>query len=395
MVEPRSGGLGERFSLVAGGPFHSVLRRLGLVGEDQLPLPRAAIGLALAAWLLPGVLAAAQSLVDGAHSGWGYFTDLTVYARFLIAIAVMVATERHADRRLEMLARQFRSARLITDDGMPAFRAALAKADRNSSSTLAEGVLAAVALVWSGLTERFVVDLAGSSWEGTVAAGEAEMSWAGGAARFVSNPLFLFLVLRWIWRFLLWAQLLFRISRLPLQLTALHPDRSAGLGFLAIYPSIFGGFLFALSCVVASSFLKDLSLVEHSPRTIWFAVGGWLAISLALFLGPLSVFARPLYFVRERALLEYGRLGNQHHLAFHRKWIDGERSGEQLLGDPDISSASDLNASVGAIEAMRILPVDRDAVLGLLAAAGVPMLAVAATQVPLMDLVKWIAGAIF
>ena len=211
----------------------------------------------------------------------------------------------------------------------------------------------------------------------------------------MSNPLFLFLVLRWTWRFLLWSQLLFRISRLPLLLSPPHPDRSAGLGFLAIYPTIFSGVLFALSCVVASAFLKDLSLVEHSSRTIWFAIGGWLAISVGILLGPLLVFSRPLYLVRERALLEYGRLGSQHHLAFHRKWIEGERGGEQLLGDPDISSVADLNASIATIETMRIVPVDRTAIQSLVTSAGVPMLAVMATQVPLLELLKWIAGALF
>jgi len=32
----------------------------------------------------------------------GIFADLTAYARFLVAIGVMIATERNADGRLEM-----------------------------------------------------------------------------------------------------------------------------------------------------------------------------------------------------------------------------------------------------------------------------------------------------
>jgi len=207
--------------------------------------------------------------------------------------------------------------------------------------------------------------------------------------------LFLFLVLRWIWRFLLWSQLLFRISRLPLRLAPLHPDRSAGLGFLSIYPSIFAGFVFALSCVVAASILKDLALVEHSTRTLWFAIGGWLVLCLGVFIGPLLFFARSLYMERERALLEYGQLASQHQLAFHHKWVIGKRTGAELMGDPDVSSSADLNASFEAIETLRIVPVDRDAVMGLLAAAGVPMLAVVATRIPLVELLKFIAGAVF
>ncbi len=385
----------ERFSLVAGGPFHGLLQRLGLLGEDRLPRMKAAIGLALVAWLLPGVTASVQSLVDPSYTGWDYFSDLTVYARFLVAIAVMIATERHADGRLELLARQFERARIIRDDALPVLRTALARAVRLSGSTLVEGVLAVAALVWSGLTTWFAVEIAGKSWEGTFAQSGVDLSWAGEVVRFVSNPLFLFLVLRWLWRFVLWAQLLFRISRMPLELAPLHSDRAGGLGFLAIYPTIFNGFFFALSCVVASSLLKDLRLVEHSSRDVWMAIGGWLVICLVLALGPLLVFTRRLYLAREEALLEYGRLGNQHHLAFHRKWVTGDRSAEDLLGHPDVSSMADLNSSIEAIEEMHLVPVDREAVFGVLAAAGVPMLAVAGTQISLAELLKWIAGAIF
>ncbi|MCP4936332.1 MAG: hypothetical protein GY927_19535, partial [bacterium] len=46
----------------------------------------------------------------------------------------------------------------------------------------------------------------------------------------------------------------------------LHPDRSGGLGFLANFPGIFSGFLFALSCVVAAAMVKDLGLEEHAAQ---------------------------------------------------------------------------------------------------------------------------------
>jgi hypothetical protein len=237
----------ERFSLVAGGPFHGALRRMGPLGEDRLPTMKAAFGLALVAWLLPGLTAATQSLVDASYTGWDYFSDLTVYARFLIAIGLMIATERHADGRLELLARQFERAKIIGDDALPALRSELARADRLSASTLVEGVLATVALVWSGLTTRLAVEIAKNSWEGKVDSGGAEMSWAG----------------------------------------------------------------------------------------------------------------------------------------------------EELLGHPDASSLADLNASLEAIEEMHLVPVDREAVLGVLVAAGLPMLAFAGTQIPFTELLKWIAGAIF
>lgn len=391
MGEPENTELPERFSLVAGGPFDALLGRLGLIAEDGLPTRSAAVVLASAAWLLPATLVCAQALTDGRVVGWTFFTDFTVYARFLVATWAMLATERYADRRFVLLTRAFHEAKILTDD-LPTLREALVLADRRTASRLAELAMLVVAVAVSGATTSYAVEIAGSSWEGTLTGGAVVLSWAGSAARFVSNPLFLFLVLRWLWRFGVWGVLLHRISKLRLHLTPLHPDGSAGLGFLAIYPSIFSGFVFALSCVISSSFLKDLDLQQRAPETVWIAIGAWISVCLVFFIGPLLVFIRPLYFARERAILEYGRLASQHHLAFDRKWLG--RDGKDLMGTTDPSSASDLNASVESAFAMTVVPVDRIAVTQLVVFAGIPMLAVAARQVSLVELLKWIVGGI-
>jgi hypothetical protein len=384
----------ERFSLVAGGPFNALLGRAGLIGDDGLPTPLAAVVLAMVAWLPPALLAVAQSVIDPSYAGWEFFTDGTVYARYLLAIGFMVGTDRYADWRLTRLARHFRESTLLPDESVPAFNSALRVADRQSSSTTAELVMLVSASILSGLTITYAVDVAHSSWEGRVVAGVGVLSWAGETARFVSNPLFLFLGFRWIWRFMVWTVLLFRISRLPLQLAPLNPDRAAGLGFLAIYPGIFNGFVFALSCVVASSMLKDLAVEHHGPDAVWLALAVWLGVCLVLVLGPLVVFAWPLYLARERALLEYGRLANQHNVAFHRKWITEGRNGEELIGSPDLSSVSSLNSTLSTVRNQRFFPVDGVAVFQLVVAAGLPLLAVVATRVPVGDVVQWILGKI-
>lgn len=394
-MEAKSGDRAERFSLVVGGPFYALLSRLGLTGADQPPKLRAAFALALLAWLPPALFAVAQSVINSSYSGWGYFTDSTVYTRFLIAIWVMIATERYADSRLTMLVREFRDTPLLSDDSQPAFAAALARADRRSSSRLAELLILLVAVVWSTLSTRYAVELAGSSWEGTVAAGQATLSWAGETMRFLSNPLFIFLVLRWFWRFYVWTELLYRISRLRLQLSPMHPDSSAGLGFLAIYPGIFSGLAFALSSVIASSMLKELDLVQHGANTVWLALAVWLAAVLIAFIGPLLVFTPVLLAVRDRATIEYGRLADQFHRAFHHKWIEDGRSGEELIGSSsDFSPVAGLSANQQTARKIQMVPVNRSAVVQLLIAAGIPLLAVVVREVPLADMLKWIAGKI-
>jgi len=384
-----------RFSLVVGGPFYVLLRRLRLTGPDELPTRRAALVLTLLAWLPPVVLAIAQTLADEGYSGWAIFADPTVYTRYLIAVWMMVATERYAESRLMLLIRQFRDSQILPDDVVPSFFRALARADRLSASPVAEGAILVAVLVWSTLIENYIVEQARVTWEGKLVGDAIVLSWAGQATRFLSNPLFLFLVLRWVWRFAVWTDLLLRISRLRLQLAPLHADRSGGLGFLTVYPTIFNGFVFALSCVIASSILKELDFVRHENQSVWWALAGWLAFSQALLLGPLLVFARPLYQARERALFEYGRLASECHLAFHRKWIEETRSGDELLASSDASAISDLNASVEVIRRLRVLPVDRATAVQLVVAAGAPLIAVVLALIPAVEIARWLAGAIF
>lgn len=379
------------FSLVAGGPFYLILRRLGLIGADQLTTLRTAAVLALFAWLPPALLAVAQSLVDSGYHGWGYFADLTVPTRYLIAIWAMVATERYADSRFKILGRQFRDAGLLSLDSLPRYEAALAIADRRSSSWIAEGIIVAVAIVHSGVIMGVVISLSGSSWEGAMVGGQAQLSWAGTLVRYVSNPLFLFLTLRWIWWFLVWGGLLFRISRLPLHLIPAHPDRAAGLGFLAVYPSVFSGFSFALSCVISSAILKDLTLEQRPPEIVWFAIAAWLALNLMLFLGPLLIFAKPLFAARERALLEYGRMATRQHVTMHRKWT-GKPEDESPAESPALPSTGELNTTIQSIREMGYTPVNRMAVTQIVIAAGLPLLPVVLTLVPLDNLIKWALG---
>jgi hypothetical protein len=392
MMQSESATPDTSFSLVAGGPFYLVLRRLGLLGADRLTTLRCATFLALLAWLPPALLAVAQSLADGSDRGWSYFTDLTVPARYLIAIWAMVATERYADSRFKILGLQFREAKLLSRDSLPRYEAILAIADRRSSAWLAEAIMLALALVFSGSTIHLVITLTGASWEGSLVGGQVELSWAGAAARYVSNPLYLFLLLRWGWWFLVWAALLFRISRLPLQLIPTHPDRAAGLGFLSIYPSVFTGFTFALSCVISASILKDLAVEQRPAEIVWFAVAGWLGLNLLVFLGPLLVFALPLHVAREKAQIEYGRMATRQHVTTHRKWTGRTDDDEGQADVSGLPSTSELNTTIQAIREMGYTPINRAAVTQVVVAAGLPLVAVVFTLVPLDDLIKWALG---
>jgi hypothetical protein len=384
----------QRPSLIIGGPFYGLLKGLKLLGADQLPAGRAGVVLAALAWLLPAALAVLQDVATGDAIGLGFFSDPSVPARFLVGIFVCIAIERQAETRLSLILDNFRNAQLIKDRDLPILMAALETADRRTSSPLPEAIVLAIALILSGFVFAYGIRIDPSAWEGRVVDGAVTLSWAGLAARWVSAPLFQFLVLRWLWRFVAWSYLLFRISRLPLQLSVMHPDRMGGLSFVSLYPPVFNGLTFAVSSAIAAAFIRDLGVETISLQTVQILVAAWIGISVVLMVGPLLVFTPRLMELKDGAVVRYGRLAGELHRAFERKWLDGEGEGGSLLTSADASAAADTNAIVGAIWGLRVVPIELPTVMSVALAAGVPMLAVLATQMPLDQLAKTLMGAL-
>lgn len=387
----------HRFSLVGGGPFNAALGRIGLLGPDQLPTPRAAFGIAFCAWLLPGLLAVAQALGDAGHDAAAYFLDPTTLARFLLATGILLASERRADARLGEMIQQFWEARLLGPGARAPFFERLRRADRLSSSALAEALILLAALAGAHYNVQFVIGLQHGGWEGALVGNAVVTSWAGLAARWFSIPLFMFLVLRALWRLLVWSALLWRISRLPLALVPLHGDRCAGLGFLSLFPGAFQGVVFAMSCVVAAMMFRHLQPGGgvRGMQELVFACAAWFGFNLVVFVGPLFVFTAPLLALREAELTSHGRTVNKWYRRFHAQWIAEDAVGARGHGDAadaDMPDLEDITVAIEALRNLRPLPMDRVALLQLLAAAGAPLLVAAATKVPLLKLLGGVAG---
>ena len=68
----------------------------------------------------------------------------------------------------------------------------------------------------------------------------------------------------------------------------LHTDRATGQGLLSIYPSIFSGFIFALSCVVASAMIEDIHVAHPGANRLPLAGIGPL-VAMALLATPANL----------------------------------------------------------------------------------------------------------
>jgi hypothetical protein len=280
------------FSLVLGGPLFQLYRRARLSGDALELLTRRIVVISLFAWLPLAIL----SMLDGRAFGGAvkipFLYDVEAYARFLVALPVLIAAELVVHRRVSSSVHKFVKRRIITDEDMPKFNAAVRSALRLRNSVPVELALAFVVYTVGLWIWRSQIALGDATWYATPHAPHLNLTMAGYWYRLVSIPIFQFILLRWYIRLAIWFRLLWQISRLNLQLTAAHPDRSGGIGFLGHTSYAFGPILFAqgalLSGVIASRVLfEGRSLISFKMEAAGLIFGMVLVI-----LGPSSCSVR-------------------------------------------------------------------------------------------------------
>lgn len=382
-----------KFSLVSGGPFYRLQQRLGLLGPDLLPPVRTAFIFVALAWLPLLLLSAAQGAAwNESLGGEAFLLDYGAYARFIVAIVALVLMEGVAERHIGTIVRQFFDADLLTPEDRPRFVQALRRADRRSSSARAEAILLVLAYVAPLYPVYELLSVLPHSWLGSQIDGQIRLSPAGWWALLVSFPLMWFLMLRWLWRFVVWTILLRDLARLNLRLVATHPDQSGGLGFLGLFPSTFAPLAFVMSSVAASGALQTIMFAHTPPQALAWPFLGWLVLMIMIFVGPILVFTPLLSRFRRQALLKYGVFAGGHNRRFEEKWLHEHRHREDALGTPDISSLSDMGAVYAQVRSMRSIPAGRETFLPLFIAIGLPWFAILLTQVPLVKIMQMLVG---
>jgi hypothetical protein len=204
-----------------------------------------------------------------------------------------------------------------------------------------------------------------------------------------SAPLLRYIVYRWVYRYLLWAVLLWQISRLQLTLMPTHPDRAAGLNFPAMTQRHFGILACAVGCSVAGRVANTI-LFEGAPLASFkFSLAGFLVLSVILGVLPLALLIPKLKKVRKEGLLEYGRFAKTYTESFDRKWVHyGARPSEPLLGTADLQSLADLGNSFAFIEQMKKAPISRKLIQQLAAWTAIPLVPIVIFGTPTPELVR-------
>jgi hypothetical protein len=104
---------------------------------------------------------------------------------------------------------------------------------------------------------------------------------------------------------------------------------------------------------------------------------------------PILVFTKTLITTKRAGLYRYSTLATEYTSLFHRKWIVGPRSvDEMLLGTGDIQSLADLANSFSVIQKMDAVPMGSKTPIQLVSACLLPMTPLLLTMMPLEQIVK-------
>jgi hypothetical protein len=390
-------GENDDFSLILGGPLYRLFCRAHLCGKILEQLHRRVLVILGVAWF-PLLL---FSVLEG--NAWGsgikvpFLMDIEVYARFLVAIPLLVLAELVIHERMRPVVHQFFERNLVPDSAREKFRAAIDSAMRLRNSVRAEVSLIAIVyalgvfLVWHGDSVLEV-----SSWHGPFFRGEFHPTLAGWWFRCVSLPALQFILLRWYYRVFIWFRFLWQISRLDLKLMATHPDRSAGLGFLTLISYAFTPLLFAQGALVAGVIADRIFFGGAKLPQFKVEIGALVVIAVLMVVGPLLAFARPLARIKRKALREYGSLAQRYVHEFDEKWVrGGAPAGENLLGSSDIQSLADLSNSFENVTQMKLVPFTVRALVRLVMAALIPIAPLILTMIPAEELAQRVLKMLF
>ena len=361
--------------------------------EDSLALrfsSRQKAALAVAIAYVPLVLLGAlQGMAWGPTRAQSVFLDPAILARFLVALPILILASTACSRTVDAVARQFQDAELVTESDQRRYAAIVASANRLCKSRAATWICIGLAYAYSAFFAVQVLPMMSASWRTVGLEGHRSPSFAGWWFIAVSQPIYLVVLLRFLYRMALWWQFLWKTSRLNLQLHTVHPDGAGGLGFLGLTLFAFRVPAFAISASFAGSFATLVLIDGERVRQLEYAIVAVVLFVIGLFVYPLTAFFyRELSRARQRDVLDYWKLYGVQLRQLEKKWIRSDSAPADMLSVADFSEVIDLSSILGNAGQMHLQPFQRNEIVSLVLAASVPFLAVLALEIPLLEMLK-------
>jgi hypothetical protein len=374
------------FSLLDQDPLYRAQRVAHLIPSHGHGFVRRVVVVVLVAWAPLVVWALLHRRAFTAADVEPLLRHFGVHARFLLAVPLLLLAEPLAQNVARRIVSYFLSSDLVLPADRPAFMGIIEGCRALIRSRLALAAILALAFGNAALASQDMVHLHEVGWAVLGAGAQEHLGFAAWWYLWISRPLYGVLLFSWLWRLLVTVILLWRISRLDLQLVPTHPDGCAGLGFLQTLPTAFATVILAASTVLAARWGHDVLYHAVPVESLWVPMGLFVLLVLVLFLAPLLVFVPRLVALRRQSLLAYGALVGRHGRLVEHRWIRGETVDDRgLLDAPELGPVADTLTLYEAVGRLRAAPIGKQSIVTVAAAAIIPLLPVIAIQVPIKD----------
>jgi len=377
----------SKFSLVIGGPFYRAMVRMRLV---ECPGPnirgRLMVFFALT-WIPMLTLSLAEGMAFGSKVKIPFLYDFWIYARIFASLPLFLLAEIVVDPWIRRVISTFDSSGIVRESDLAAYRAALQKIEGWRDSSAVEFALAILAFFpYFIFLDHEWVSSTSSNWHGSMS---ASLTGAGWWFVFVTSPALRFLLIRWLWRYVLWSLLLRSIARLNLNLTPAHPDLLGGLGFLLQAQQHFGILCTAVGSIIAGQYANSITFFGAPIAGTQAPIAVFVVLSILFVLGPLTVFSPRLVETRRSGVARYSQAGRRLTAAFDAKWASGTDSARQsMLGSADPSSLIDFVSSYFVIRDMKLIPINKRVAINIALQAAAPFAVLWFFATPLDRIVK-------
>ena len=238
-----------------------LFRHANMAGEGLELLHRRSLIVPLVAWLPLMLLSVLDHHALGQSCKIPFMHDVESYVRFLVALPILIGAELVVHRRISPLVRAVRGKAYRCDPRFAGVQSSGRLSDANSRLDVG-GTDAAGSGLYSGTVDWRREGRVGRSNSVCNAGWETfHLTLAGYWYALVSIPVFQFILLRWYMRLGDLVPASVADFKINLRLSAVHPDRSGGIGCPGRSSYALGPLLFAqgalLSGLIASRVLYE------------------------------------------------------------------------------------------------------------------------------------------
>jgi len=389
------------FALSTGGLIDWLSLRLHIRNAGSYNIRRRIIALFALTWLPIFLLSTFEGSLINGQLAIRFLSDPTPYVRYFVTLPLLVVASTIIDPLIATAISSLASSRIVPANRQTEFSRAFQALDRRNDSYLADivilGIVAllAIAVVLSLAEAENIRNI--STWAAVTADDHVRVTYAGWWFYLIASPVLLVVLFRWIWRFLIWCEFMFRVSRIKLDLEPSHPDLAGGLGVLRNGQNAFLIMFFAIGTMFSVSLADDLLYGDAVVAMAGPVVIVFVAVCILIMTLPLLFFTPQLIQAKLHGRAKYGALGYRLSRAFDEKWAvrTDPETGRNLLETADSSTVCDYSTVYEAVANMRyVAGSPREYTLQAIVLL-IPFVPLVFIVVPFPELLKMLSGTLF